>query len=420
MGGFGAGFAGVPIVGGSATAPNPYLESDPTTGLFDKASGDLGFAASGLQVANLTKTALNLDNLLAVTGALTLTALATPGTPTIANVGTAGATTYTYKIVATVGGRTTDAGAAGSTATGNATLSGSNYNTVTWTAVTGATGYDVYRTVGGATLGKIGSAARGVLTLNDTGLAGDAATAPTINLTGSMKIDPLSGGDSGNYALGYLIFPSTGFDALFLDSDPIALYKAGIPVVEFSNGQIIAYASDKPNGVAISTRGDQSFTTATGNGTRLVPTAVLSGDLLFYFAFRGQRSSVLDAQIKGAQIEIDATENWGVGANGAKIVFQNGANGGVNRTTWTMDQDGGLLGALTTSYAKLPQVILTNDGAEPSATADQARLYSADLSAGNATLGIATETAVVTETVTSDRTLSVRINGVTYKICLKS
>ena len=64
---------------------------------------------------------------------------------------------------------------------------------------------------------------------------------------------------------------------------------------------------------------------------------------------------------------------------------------------------------------------LINGGTEPAANpADAAGIYCVDLSAGNASLGIVTETAVVTETVTSDRTLSVRINGVTYKICLKS
>jgi hypothetical protein len=60
------------------------------------------------------------------------------------------------------------------------------------------------------------------------------------------------------------------------------------------------------------------------------------------------------------------------------------------------------------------------NGTEPaSSPADMVQLYSVDLSAGNATLGLRTETAVVTETVVSDRTLSVRINGTTYKICLK-
>lgn len=76
------------------------------------------------------------------------------------------------------------------------------------------------------------------------------------------------------------------------------------------------------------------------------------------------------------------------------------------------------IGTFGTSAAKV--LGLTN-GTEPSSSpADMVQLFSVDLSAGNATLGIRTETAVVTESVTSDRTLSVRINGTTYKICLKA
>ncbi len=60
------------------------------------------------------------------------------------------------------------------------------------------------------------------------------------------------------------------------------------------------------------------------------------------------------------------------------------------------------------------------NGTEPTGSPpDLVQIFSVDLSAGNATLGLRTETAVVTETVVSDSTLSVRINGVTYKICLK-
>ncbi len=66
-------------------------------------------------------------------------------------------------------------------------------------------------------------------------------------------------------------------------------------------------------------------------------------------------------------------------------------------------------------------VLGIGNGTEPSTSpADMVQLYSVDLSAGNATLGLRTETAVVTESVVSDRTLSVRINGTTYKLCLKA
>jgi len=112
-----------------------------------------------------------------------LPALADPSAPTVTPQGVTGATTYTYKIVAMHRHGQTAASAAGSTAIGNAVLSSSNFNRITWTAVTGATAYRVYRTVGGATTGQIAIVGE-VLQLDDTGLTGDATTAPTVNSSG--------------------------------------------------------------------------------------------------------------------------------------------------------------------------------------------------------------------------------------------
>src|SRR6266545_1808636 len=73
-----------------------------------------------------------------------VTTLGVPGgTPTVTVVGAAGTTAYSYKITALSGAGETTVGTAGTTATGNATLDGTNYNRVSWTAVTGATGYRV-------------------------------------------------------------------------------------------------------------------------------------------------------------------------------------------------------------------------------------------------------------------------------------
>ena len=57
---------------------------------------------------------------------------------------------------------------------------------------------------------------------------------------------------------------------------------------------------------------------------------------------------------------------------------------------------------------------------ETGSTTDRAGIYAIDLSAGNCTLGINTETAVATEAVASDKTLTVRINGASYKILLRA
>jgi len=145
------------------------------------------------------------EGLLLHGGQLVLTELDTVLTPTVTPQGTTGATTYSYKIVATQGGGWTAASVAGTTTTGNATLDGTNFNRITWTGISGATGYHVYRTVGGATQGKISTITIGTtVTLDDTGLAGDSATAPTGNTTGAILGD-LKFGDGTQDTVSYVV-----------------------------------------------------------------------------------------------------------------------------------------------------------------------------------------------------------------------
>jgi hypothetical protein len=122
--------------------------------------------------------------------------LTTPVNVVVTPKGTAGATSYSYKVVARSAVGTTAASTAGSTTTGNATLSTTNFNAVTWNAVPGAVSYDVYRTVGAATQGLIANVlSSAALLLNDTGIAGDSSTAPTVNTTGGIQA---SGGVTSN------------------------------------------------------------------------------------------------------------------------------------------------------------------------------------------------------------------------------
>lgn len=61
----------------------------------------------------------------------------------------------------------------------------------------------------------------------------------------------------------------------------------------------------------------------------------------------------------------------------------------------------------------------SNASTEPASTADVAIIYCEDLSAGNATLGIATERAVAADAgVASTHSLTVRINQTSYRILL--
>lgn len=114
-------------------------------------------------------------------------ALAVPTAVVVTPQGTTGAVTYGYRVTALGSGETTGA-TEGTTATGNATLTVGNFNRVTWTGVTGASGYAIYRTTGGATQGRIGTVAAGVLTFDDTGITATTAipgsnTAVSFNIT---------------------------------------------------------------------------------------------------------------------------------------------------------------------------------------------------------------------------------------------
>jgi hypothetical protein len=125
-----------------------------------------------------------------IQGGLSVTGLSAPGAPTVTPVGTSGGTSYSYTITAlgANGGETT-ASSAGSTASGNASLSSSNYNQIAWTSVSGAVSYKVYRTVGGASQGLIGTTK--ATTLSDTGIAAGTSS-PTANSSGFVGIGTAS------------------------------------------------------------------------------------------------------------------------------------------------------------------------------------------------------------------------------------
>lgn len=114
-------------------------------------------------------------------------ALGVPTGVVVAPQGTTGAATYGYRVTALGGGGESTGATEGTTATGNATLSGANFNRVTWNAVTGASGYAIFRTTGGGTQGRIGSVAAGVLTFDDTGLTASGAV-PGSNTAVSFNI----------------------------------------------------------------------------------------------------------------------------------------------------------------------------------------------------------------------------------------
>lgn len=104
----------------------------------------------------------------------------TPHGPTVTPQGTPGATAWAYAIVGIdAAGLRTLISPSGSTATGAATLNGTNLNHLSWTAKTGIVSYEIERVTAGGTpntTGVIGTTS--ALTFNDTGLAVLGATPP--------------------------------------------------------------------------------------------------------------------------------------------------------------------------------------------------------------------------------------------------
>ncbi|MEY4745172.1 MAG: hypothetical protein RL272_1117, partial [Candidatus Parcubacteria bacterium] len=146
----------------------------------------------GIGTASPTSALLDVKGTVANIGGATLLTLATPGAPSVSPQGTPGATSWSYKITAVNhAGQETDASIVGSTSSGAATLNGTDFNRLTWSAVTGANQYKVYRTVSGGTpssTGLITTVTAPTLQFDDTGYGGSGTAAPTRNASGDVAI----------------------------------------------------------------------------------------------------------------------------------------------------------------------------------------------------------------------------------------
>lgn len=201
---------------GGVYTPSISFISDPDTGLVDNTNilqfvtgGQLkqSISDSNASPFTTTGTTLSYNQLMTMGGGLSTYFVPTSGgwqntNLTVTNVGTAGTTTYYYWISAT-DYNTNRAGlsAAGRTTTGNATLSGTNYNTVSWsnagTTAQGVAGYNLYRgtTANPSSAVLIAQVAQTVLTYNDQSNAsiGGAAAPPIRNETADSWAPGVSG-----------------------------------------------------------------------------------------------------------------------------------------------------------------------------------------------------------------------------------
>jgi hypothetical protein len=187
-------------VGGTETG-TLVVDTNAYIGGNESISGSLGVNSS----LNVAGTA-NLANL-SVGG---VTGPSTPSAPTVTPTGTTGSTSYSYAIVAIDASGQSAASLATQTTTGNATLSATNYNTISWSAVSNATSYNIYRTASSGTpssTGLIGQVSSNTIVFNDTGLAGNSTSAPSVSSVGTIVLNTNT--SSGSVNLDQLLPPGT-------------------------------------------------------------------------------------------------------------------------------------------------------------------------------------------------------------------
>ncbi|MBT9156804.1 MAG: hypothetical protein DDT37_01794 [Firmicutes bacterium] len=122
-------------------------------------------------------------------GGLNVTSIASPAAPTFTVIGATGTTTYRYRVSAQTRVGETAASPETTITNGNATLSATNLNRISWAAIPGAVDYRVWRTFSGGTPATTGAIATvAALTVDDTGLAA-AGVMPTTDTSGAVGVN---------------------------------------------------------------------------------------------------------------------------------------------------------------------------------------------------------------------------------------
>jgi len=153
----------------------------------------------------------------AFNGSLALIPVSPPQAPSVTPEGTTGSTTYEYVITALLVDAETTPSPIGSTTTGNATLSATNYNAISWAGVVGASSYNVYRLTAGV-FELIGNTT--ATTFDDTGQAPSTQNPPTTNGTSNPVYFALV---DSTYV------PSLTSNSLWQSGEPPAEYEVSGP-----------------------------------------------------------------------------------------------------------------------------------------------------------------------------------------------
>lgn len=154
----------------------------------------------------------------------TFTALTTPNAPTVTPTGTTGSTAYSYKISAFNAQGETIASSAGTTTTGNANLSTTNYNQLSWSAVSGAVGYNVW----GRKSTGLGETYMTTVYTNSYRDVGDYSDTNPTGATPSIIVLPPEGNTSAGIKGKYACFAISRLFVAGNPNDPSRLYWGGV------------------------------------------------------------------------------------------------------------------------------------------------------------------------------------------------
>ena len=179
--------------------PFTLTEPNPVTGIQRVALIEQALVAGSALAITSSYDAMAVDQTIA-RSRLVFSTMARVTTVSVAVTG-AGAGSQTYGVVAVLGTGMTDVTTHALSGTGPTTLDSTHYNTITWTAVTGAYSYLIYRTVGGSSVGLIATVlASATLSVIDNGLVGDTTLPAALNSTG-LVVQPTFTVYSGDGAI---------------------------------------------------------------------------------------------------------------------------------------------------------------------------------------------------------------------------
>jgi hypothetical protein len=219
--------------------PINVLRETFASGSSQSTTGSITSGSNALTVAS----AIDFQNGqgISIANAGPLPTISAPSAPTVTATGTTGSTSWAYAVAALDGkGGETAASPVTTITNGNATLSSTNYNAISWTAVTGAAGYAVYRTTAGGTPNTTGLIAIvSGTSFDDTGVAtitppvGVSSTAPSSAL-GELLVTTIHGG-AGTTTLTLAAAASTTVSGAAVNHDDTAAIQAAINAAETLN-----------------------------------------------------------------------------------------------------------------------------------------------------------------------------------------